>query len=115
MRFDLTKFPLNELDEQVKDEKGKLGTYREAFMRAAANDFTGERDQMGNSIPVRGEEKFKRFDMWQKVKHSNGRIDLDAREVIYLTELCRDAFPVLVAGQCRDFLKRPEPDAPTPG
>lgn len=109
MRFDLTKFPLNEMDEQVKDEKGNLGTYREAFMKAAANDFDGQ------GQPVRGEEKFKRFDMWRKIKHAGASINLEASEITYLTELCRDAFPVLVAGQCRDFLKKPEPDAPTPG
>lgn len=104
MLFDLTKFPIAEDDTQLKDEKGKLATYRDAFMKAAANDFDT------NGQPVRGQEKFKRFDMWHKLKHARNLIALDAAEVVYLTELARDAFPILVAGQCRDFLKKPEPE-----
>lgn len=104
MLFDLDKFPVSEDDTQLKDEKGKLATYRDAFMKAATNDFDT------NGQPVRGEEKFKRFDIWQKMKHANQLVDLDAKEVTYLTDLARDAFPILIAGQCRDFLKAPEPE-----
>jgi hypothetical protein len=102
MKFDLTKFPLAEDDTQLKDEKGNLANYRMAFMKAAATDF----DSVGQ--PVRGEEKFKRFDMWRKIKHAGSIIELDAGEVVYLTMLARDAYPVIVAGQCRDFLAKPE-------
>lgn len=104
MLFDLNKFPIAEDNTQLKDEKGALANYRVAFMKASANDF----DTSGQ--PVRGEEKFKRFDMWFKIKHADQLIELGANEIVYLTELARDAFPILVAGQCRDFLKKPEPE-----
>jgi len=102
MKFDLTKFPVNEIDEQVKDEKGKLSTFKDAFMKAFTIDF----DESGQ--PIRGEEKFKRFDMWQKFKKANGSIELTAEEVVLCTKVARDAFPILIAGQCRDFLTKPE-------
>lgn len=104
MKFDLTKFPVAEDDTQVKDEKGVPGNYRTAFMKAFANDF----DEAGQ--PIRGEEKFKRFDMWQKFKHAGNTIELSAEEIIQATKVARDAFPILIAGQCRDFLTKPELD-----
>lgn len=107
MKYDLSKFPVSDDNEQLKDEKGKSAFFRDAFMKAAASDFDA------NGQPVRGEEKFKRFDMWRKIKHADQFVDLDAKEVTYLTELARDAFPVLIAGQCRDFLAKPESNEPT--
>lgn len=102
MKYDLSKFPVSDDNEQLKDEKGSLAFFKTALMKAAANDFDT------NGQPVRGEEKFKRFDMWRKIKHAGQFVELDAKEVTYLTELARDAFPVLIAGQCRDFLAKPE-------
>jgi hypothetical protein len=102
MLFDLTKFPVSEDDTQLKDEKGKLANYRMAFMKAFANDL----DENGQ--PIRGEEKFIRFDMWQKFKHAPDLVDLSAEEITKATKAARDAFPILVAGQCRDFLTKPE-------
>lgn len=104
MKFDLTKFPIAEDDTQLKDEKGNLANYRMAFMKAFANDL----DENGQ--PVRGEEKFKRFDMWRLFKHAGNYIELTAEEIVQATKAARDAFPILVAGQCRDFLKKPEPE-----
>lgn len=102
MKYDLSKFPVGEDDSQLKDEKGQLADYRMAFMKAFANDF----DEAGQ--PIRGEEKFKRFDMYQKFKSATTIIDLAAEEVVLATKAARDAFPILVAGQCRDFLANPE-------
>jgi hypothetical protein len=99
MKFDLTKFPVSEDGQQLKDEKGVLANYRTAFMKAFASDA----DENGQ--PVRGEEKFKRFDMWLKFKNANANIELSAEEVVQATKVARDAFPIIIAGQCRDFLK----------
>jgi hypothetical protein len=109
MKFDLSKFPVAEDDTQLKDEKGNLANYRTAFMKAFVNDF----DENGQ--PIRGEEKFKRFDMWQKFKKAIAKIDLTAEEITFSTKAARDAFPILIAGQCRDFLTKPEPDDLPPG
>jgi len=103
MKFDLTKFPLSDDDTQLKDEKGKLSNYRDVFLKGLAADI----DEMGN--PIRGEDKFKRFDMYMKFKTANGRIDLSAEEVVMLTKVVL-VFPTIVAGQSRDFLAKPEPE-----
>jgi hypothetical protein len=102
MRFDLTKFPVAEDDTQLRDEKGVPANYRMAFMKAFSNDL----DENGQ--PVRGEEKFKRYDMYTKFRKANGSIDLTAEEIVLATKAARDAFPIIVAGQCRDFLAKPE-------
>lgn len=101
MKFDLTKFPVAEDDTQLKDEKGKLSTYRDVFIKGLVSDI----DKDGN--PIRGEAKFKRFDMYMKFKKSAAIIDLSAEDVVMLTDVVL-VFPSIVAGQARDFLAKPE-------
>lgn len=103
MKFDLTKFPLSDDDTQLKDEKGKLANYRDVFLKGLASDV----DDMGQ--PIRGEEKFKRFDMYMRVKTAHGRVEFSAEDVVMLTKVVL-VFPTLVAGQTRDFLSKPEPE-----
>jgi hypothetical protein len=106
MRYDISKFPVNEEDTQLKDEKGKLTTYRDVFIKALASDM----DQNGQ--PVRGEEKFKRYDLYLKVKKTQAILeDITPAEADYLEQACL-VFPSVVAGQVRDFLRNPAPAPP---
>lgn len=107
MKFDLTKFPVGDDDNQLKDERGeKPVTYREVFMKCLVAEPA---DAMGRST-VQGEERFNRFDLWQRFKHASRLIELDPKEIITCTNAARDAFPIIIGGQCRDFLKKPEQD-----
>lgn len=106
MRFNLTKFPVGDDDANLKDEKGADANFRLCLMKALSADVDGE------GQPIKGEDKFKRFDLYMKVKKSNGTVDLTAEEVVLATNAAK-AFPVIVAGQCRDFLAHPLPEPPS--
>lgn len=101
MLFDISKFPVDPDGNRMKDDKGGDTDYRMAFTKALLTDFDG------TGKPISGEEKFKRFDMYMKVKKCVGHLELQPEDVVFLTNACRDAFPVLAAGQCRDFLRNP--------
>lgn len=101
MKFDLTKYPVSDDGEQLKDEKDKLSNYRDMFMKALAADLDGNGEQ------VKGEEKYKRYDMYTRFRKSISTIELTAEEVVYLSKVIL-VFPVTVAGQGRDFLAKPE-------
>lgn len=104
MKYNLALFPVAEDGTQLKDEKGNPADFRVTLKKA----FTSDADSQGQ--PIRGEEKFKRWDMWLRIKEAPPIIELSAEEVVYITHMCRDAFPVLIAGQCRDFLRNPMKD-----
>lgn len=103
MRYDLSKFPIGDDDTQLKDETGKPVTYREVFMKAASNDM----DE--NGAPVRGEIKFKHYDLYTKIKKAIAIVDLTIDEVAMLKQRSL-AFPTIVAGQARDLLAKPDQD-----
>lgn len=106
MKFDLSKFPVAEDDTQLKDEKGKLANYRDLFIKALTSDI------QSNGQPILGEDKFKRYDMYTKIKKAIAIIDFSAADVVMLTDAAL-VFPSIVAGQARDFLAKPEADSPS--
>lgn len=103
MKFDLKLYPVSDDGEQLKDEKGLNANYRQIFLKACAADIDG------NGDAIKGEAKFKMFDMWMRVKNSTDTIELSAEDIVFLTKQCL-VFPVIVAGQVRDFLKKPLPE-----
>jgi hypothetical protein len=107
MKFNLTKFPIGEDDKQLKDENGKNVTFKEVLIKAITSAVDGRGQQ------VQGEEKFKRFDMYMRLKKSKGIVELNAEDVVMLTNAAQ-AFPVIVAGECRDFLAKPESEEGLP-
>jgi hypothetical protein len=104
MKYNLAMFPVSEDDEQLKDDKGRLATFRETLMKGMTTDVNGDNPQ----IPINTEEKFKRWEMWRKFKVATTEVELTPEEVTFVTKVCGIAFPVLVAGQCREFLRNPE-------
>jgi hypothetical protein len=107
MIFDISKFPVNELDEQLKDEKGKLVTFKETIIKALMADL----DEAGNALR-NAEQKFKRFDLYMKFKNAKGKVELDAKEVVTITEACIGGFPSFIAGQIKAHLAVPEAQPP---
>lgn len=101
MHYNLAKFPIGQNDKQLKDENGKDATYRETLMQAISADIDSE------GQPIRGQKKFIRYAIWKKLKAASGNIFLTAEEVALLTE-CATLFPVIVAGQVKDYLENPE-------
>jgi hypothetical protein len=105
MFFDITKFPVSENGEQCKGPDQKPIDFRGTFVQALIGDSDA------NGQPIRGEEKYKRYDMYVKMKKSPALAELTAEDVVFLKKVCLDAFPSIIAGQCRDFLSEPIPDA----
>jgi hypothetical protein len=109
MIFDISKFPVNQLDEQLKDETGKLVNFKQTIIKALMADV----DEAGNALR-NAEQKFKRFDLYMKFKNAKDKIELDAKEVVTITEACVGGFPSFIAGQVKAHLAVPEaqPEAP---
>lgn len=102
MLYNLKKFPVSDDDTQLKDDKGVNANYRNVFIKALTSDV----DEQGN--PLRdGAEKFKRFDLYMKIKAVQGLVELEIDELAMLKKLAV-IFPTVVAGQIRDFLATPE-------
>lgn len=102
MKYDLGKFPVGPDDNQLKDETGKDATYRQTFMVA----LTNEQDE--NGVRLSGKQKYERYDLWSKIKKAPGNdIQFTAEEVVLLKNATQ-ALPLLVAGQARDYLDKPE-------
>jgi hypothetical protein len=104
MKFDLSKFPVSDDDTQLKDEMGKFATYRTVLMKAAANEF----DENGQ--PLRGSVKMDRYDLYLRIKKlTSNFIDFSAEDLVALNVGIL-GFPIVIAGQARDFLKAPLPE-----
>jgi hypothetical protein len=107
MIFDISKFPVNQLDEQLKDETGKLVNFKQTIIKALMADV----DEAGNALR-NAEQKFKRFDLYMKFKNAKDKIELDAKEIVTITEACVGGFPSFIAGQVKAHLAVPEPTPP---
>jgi hypothetical protein len=105
MYFDLTKFPIAENGEQCKGPEGKPIDYQGVFIQALIGDV----DEQGN--PIKGEDKYKRYDMYTKIKRTPtpSMVPLTAEDIVYIKKCCL-MFASIIAGQCRDFLSAPIPD-----
>ena len=106
MRISLTTVILDEDDVPFK-EKDKPLTSGVLFRRAclAEVDKTGQ--------PVKGEDKVKRYDLYQKLTAARGAeaVDLDVEDVNLLNE-CVYVFGTLPMGQLRKILKNPLAETP---
>lgn len=102
MKYDLTKFPVGEDDVQLKDETGKPSTYKHALTKAV---LAGIRP---DGQPITDPElKMKHYALYVKLKKANGTTNLDADEVKLLADAVM-VYPIIIAGQCRDFLNQKE-------
>lgn len=100
MRYDLNKFPLGSNDEQLRQpDNVSLATWRETLIMAVTQEEQGS--------PVRGKVKFDRYDVYKKLKGASQYVDLSIDQVKILSDLC-DVFPIIVAGQMKEFLESPE-------
>lgn len=102
MKFDLSKFPVSDDDTQLKDETGKPATYRTVLMKAAANEVDVE------GVPLRGAAKMDRYDLYLRIKKNKGNFisfSIDDLAALHVGIL---GFPIVIAGQARDFLVSPE-------
>lgn len=102
MKYDLTKFPVGEDDVQLKDEAGKPSTYKHALIKAVAAGIKTD----GQPI-TDGELKMKHYALYLKLKKANGSVNLDSEEVKVLSDAVM-LYPIIIAGQCRDFLNQKE-------
>ena len=101
MKISLTTVILDE-DDLPFQEKGKPLTASVLFRRACLADV----DKTGQ--PVKGEDKVKRYDLYEKLTAAKGAetVDLDVEDVNLLNE-CIYVFGILPLGQLRKILKNP--------
>lgn len=104
MKYDLTKFPVGEDDQQLKDDTGKLAFYKQAFIKALLSE---PNPMVPGAQPLSNDVKMKRYALYVKLKKANGTTNLDTDEVAILSDAVM-LYPTLIAGQCRDFLNQKE-------
>lgn len=103
-KFDVTKFPIGQDGKQLLTEDGHPAMFRNACIVA----ITSEMDADG--VRLHSKKKFDHYDIYVRLKNSDRFIELDDEDIATLTTAAL-ALPIVVAGQIRDWLAAPEPDA----
>jgi hypothetical protein len=84
-------------DKEIQAD-GKPFTLKEACYQALFAVFQDEQN-------LAGEEKFKRYGLYQKIKASTDPADLSAEEIALLKKLIGKAYGALIVGQCWNWLE----------
>lgn len=82
----------------IKDERGKETSLGTLCVNALLAAFAGEEH-------LRGDEKFKRWKLAQKIKSSNDVLDMSIDEMSSIDELCARAYSPAVYGPIKDLLE----------
>jgi hypothetical protein len=89
--------PLFNQDDSPAMEGDKPVTARVALIRAVLSEVDGDQ------LPIKGEEKIKRYGLYKLVKKATEETEFDVEDVAALKKAVL-VFPPLVAGQVRDLL-----------
>lgn len=101
MKYDLTLFPVSDDNEQLKDEKGALVTFRQVLLKVIVAD----NDSNGQIFPL--EEKMARYAIYKKLKKAKEVVELSPEEAALLNKSAL-SFATVIAGQTCDFLNQTE-------
>lgn len=120
MRIDLTQRLFNADDTVAEDAKtGKPLDLKHFLIQACLADFTGDRNQLGQQLPVAGEDKPKRYALYAELKKAGEFVNFSAEDIAVLKKASL-VFPTLVVGQVHAMLegesqntsKKPRPGKP---
>jgi hypothetical protein len=101
------KVLMNERGEEMCDDtcplckrptKGGPFTLKAACFGALGATFQDEQ-----TLP--GEEKFKRYELYKKIKDATDPVELKSEDVVLLKKLVGKAYGPLIMGQCWDLLE----------
>lgn len=92
------KVLLNEDDKELKGKNEKPFTLKDACFQSLMATFPDEQ-------ALAGEEKFKRYELYQKIKAAPDPVEISAEEVSLLKKLVGKAYGPLIVGQCWNMLE----------
>lgn len=92
------KILVDQDDQEIKTDKGKPFTLKDACFQALGATFPDEQN-------LSGEEKFKRYELYQKIKGGTDPVELVAEDVALLKKLTGKAYGALIVGQCWNLLE----------
>ena len=92
------KVLLDEEDKEIKGKGGKPFTLKDACIQALTATYQDEQ-----ILP--GEEKFKRYELYQKIKALTDPAELLSDDIVSLKKLVGKAYGPLVVGQCWNALE----------
>jgi hypothetical protein len=116
-RIDLTQRFVNADDTIAKDKDNQPITLKQLLIQSCLNEITGFGPN-GQPIPVPGDEKGRRYELYGRLKRAGKFIELDAEDTTFLKRISQ-CHPTLACGQICDMLEmkkppkaEPEGDAP---
>lgn len=87
------KVLMDEQDKEIKGADNKPFTLKAACFQSLGATFPDEQN-------LSGEDKFKRFELYQKIKSTPDPVDLTAEEVALLKKLVGKGYGSIIMGQC---------------
>lgn len=109
-RIDLTQRFTNADDSIAKDKDNAPITLKHLLIQACLAEVTGF-GPGGQPIPVPGEEKARRYELYGRIKRAGKYIELDAEDTTALKKFAQ-CHPTLACGQICDMLEMKKPAPP---
>lgn len=107
-RIDLQQRFYNADDSVAKNKDNEAVTLKDLLIQTCLTDVVGFGPD-GRPIPVPGDEKGRRYELYGRIKRAGRYIELDAEDITFLKTAAR-FHPTLACGQICDMLEMKKQD-----